>query len=60
MIGTAATTDPMPNNVSSCPASASETPRLALICGSRPAGRISVMMAMKPDVVKASRPMSGS
>jgi hypothetical protein len=52
--GIAATIEPSAYSVTSCPASTSLTPSPAPICGSSPAGRVSVRMAMKPVMAKAS------
>jgi len=59
MTGMAASTEPKAYSVTNWPARVSEISRPALICGSRPAGIVSVMMARKPAIVKASSRHTG-
>lgn len=57
--GMAASIEPMAYIVTSCPISAWETFKPLLICGSRPAGRASVITVMNPAVARASRAPRG-
>jgi len=57
--GMAASSEPSAYAVTICPASAALMPSPALICGNKPAGKVSVTMQINPVMARASRPATG-